>query len=112
RYPQPDPRRQDPPDIFDDADRPGQVRNADVQPIAGDALSQTPDLARRGNAAVIERRRTERTDRARFRIEPILYGQRKTRGGSARRRKPVRTGKADRPTPARTLNALSFKEHR
>ena len=30
RYPQSDPRGQDPPDLFDDADRPGQIRNADI----------------------------------------------------------------------------------
>ena len=31
--PQPDPRRQDPPDLLVDAVRPGQVRHADVQPV-------------------------------------------------------------------------------
>ena len=38
RYPQPHPRGQDPPDLFDDADRPGQIRDADVQPGPRDAV--------------------------------------------------------------------------
>ena len=33
-HPQPDPRGQGPPDLRHDADRPGQVRHADLQPVA------------------------------------------------------------------------------
>ena len=36
--PEPDPRGQDPPDLLDDADRPGEVRHADVEPVAGEAV--------------------------------------------------------------------------
>ena len=38
-HPEPDPRRQGPPDLLDDADRPGKARDADDEPVAGDALS-------------------------------------------------------------------------
>ena len=40
RHSQPDPRRQDPPDLLLHAVRPGQVRNADLQPVAGDGYFQ------------------------------------------------------------------------
>ena len=43
--PQPDPRRQDSPDLFVHAVRPGQVRNADIQPVAGDGLFPEADHA-------------------------------------------------------------------
>ncbi len=47
--PEPDPRGQDPPDLLDDADRAGEVRNADVQPVARDALPEETDHARGGD---------------------------------------------------------------
>ena len=34
RHPEPDPRGQDPPDLLADADRPGEVRHADDEPVA------------------------------------------------------------------------------
>ena len=43
RYPQPYPRRQDPPDLFDDADRSGKIRYADFQSGAGESLSRASD---------------------------------------------------------------------
>ena len=36
--PEPDPRRQGAPDLLVDADRPGEARHADDEPVAGDAL--------------------------------------------------------------------------
>ncbi len=54
RHPQSHPRRQGPPDLLDDADRPGQVRDADVQPVAGDAVLQETDLAADGAVALVE----------------------------------------------------------
>ena len=52
--PQPDPRRQDPPDLFVDAVRPGQVRHADIQPVAGDTVFPEADLAGDGDAALVD----------------------------------------------------------
>jgi twitching motility protein PilT len=43
--PQPDPRGQDPPDLLDDADRTGEVRDADVQPGPGQPLLRQADHA-------------------------------------------------------------------
>ena len=43
--PQPDPRGQDPPDLLDDADRPGQARDADLQPVAGHPVPPADDHA-------------------------------------------------------------------
>ena len=45
RHPQPDPRGQDPPDLLLDADRPGEVRDADVQPVPGQPVLRQADLA-------------------------------------------------------------------
>ena len=39
RDPEPDPRGQDPPDLLADADRPGEVRHADDEPVAGAACT-------------------------------------------------------------------------
>jgi twitching motility protein PilT len=44
--PQPDPRGQDPPDLLADADRPGQVRHADDEPVARRSSSRTRALER------------------------------------------------------------------
>ena len=38
-HPEPDSRGQGPPDLLGDADRPGKVRHADDEPVAGDAVS-------------------------------------------------------------------------
>ena len=38
-HPEPDPRGQGPPDLLGDADRPGEVRHADDEPVAGDACT-------------------------------------------------------------------------
>ena len=45
-HPQPDSRGQDPPDLLGDADRPGKVRHADDEPVAGDALHEEAHHAR------------------------------------------------------------------
>ena len=49
RHPQPDPRRQNPPDLFSDADRNGNHRNANVQPESGERLF--PEVDHFGNGA-------------------------------------------------------------
>ena len=46
---QPDPRRQDSPDLLGHAVRPGKVRNADVQPVAGHGV--LPEANHSGNGA-------------------------------------------------------------
>src|SRR6185436_4226796 len=46
--PEPDPRRQGPPDLLDDADRAGEGGDADHEPVAGDALPEAADHARSG----------------------------------------------------------------
>ncbi len=43
--PQPDSRRQGPSDLFDDADGAGEVRDADDESVAGDAVPQADDHA-------------------------------------------------------------------
>ena len=57
RHPEPDPRGQDPPDLLDDADRPGEVRHADLQPVARDALPEETDHAGSGALALVDARR-------------------------------------------------------
>ena len=42
-HPEPDPRGQDPPDLLRHADRPGEVRDADVQPEPGQPLFRQAD---------------------------------------------------------------------
>ena len=54
RHPQPDPRRQDSPDLFGHANRPGQIRNADVQSGAGDALFPEEDYSGNCACALVE----------------------------------------------------------
>ena len=49
---QPDSRRQDPPDLFVHAVRPGKVRNADLQPVAGDGLFPETDHSGNCHGAV------------------------------------------------------------
>ena len=49
--PQPDSRRQGPPDLLDDADRAGEVRDADDEPVARDAVPEAADHARHGDGA-------------------------------------------------------------
>jgi hypothetical protein len=101
RYPQSDPRRQNSPDLFDDADRTGQIRNADVQSGARHALSKTFDFARNRDAALVERRRTERFDRTRFRAQPILRRTSQTgRAERQRRWKSICARSSNRTTPA------------
>ena len=39
--PEPDPRRQGPPDLLVDADRAGEARHADDEPVAGDAVHRS-----------------------------------------------------------------------
>ena len=56
RHPQPDPRGQDPPDLLDDADRPVEVRHADLQPVARHAVPQEADHARGGALALLDAR--------------------------------------------------------
>ncbi len=57
RHPQPDPRRQDPPDLFRHAVRAGQVRHADPQPVSGDPVFAEADFLRGGPAALLADRR-------------------------------------------------------
>ena len=54
--PEPDPRRQGAPDLFDDAGRAGEARDADDEPEPGDALSEAPDHDRDGDDARRRRR--------------------------------------------------------
>ncbi len=53
--PQPDPRRQNSPDLFVHAIRPGKVRNADVQPVAGYRLLPEADFVGNGSGALQQR---------------------------------------------------------
>ena len=55
-HPKPDSRRQDPPDLRRDADRPGKARDADGESVAGEPVHAAADHARRWRWA---RRRTE-----------------------------------------------------
>ena len=106
RRPQPDPRGQDPPDLLDDADRPVQVRHADVQPVARDPVPEEADHARGGALPLVDarraagahqpRRRRQRADRVaatagkRTKRCPTTSGREETArarpGGRARRR--------------------------
>ena len=61
--PQPDSRRQGAPDLFDDADRPGEVRHADDEPVARDALSEAADHARGGDGRLVAEGRARTDDR-------------------------------------------------
>ena len=56
RDPEPDPRRQGPPDLLVDADRPGEARHADDEPVAGDAVCEAADHAGGGDERVVARR--------------------------------------------------------
>ena len=64
-HPEPDPRGQDSPDLFGDADRPGKVRDADGEPVAGDAVPAEEDHARDGDGDVVESRRAAGNDQPR-----------------------------------------------
>ena len=59
---QPDSRRQDSPDLFVDAVGAGEVRNADVQPVAGDGLFPEADLAGDCDGALQQRGRVAGND--------------------------------------------------
>src|SRR6185369_15962307 len=61
---------QGPPDLFDDADWSGQIRNADFQSGLGDALSQAPDQFRHRHATFIERGRATRANRSWLGLKP------------------------------------------
>ena len=65
RHAQPDPRRQDPPDLFVHAIRSGQVRHADVQPGAGDGVLPEADHAGSGYGAFQQYRRVAGNDQPR-----------------------------------------------
>src|SRR5207237_8523932 len=60
--PQSHQREQGPPDFVDDADRTDEVRNADLQPVAGHALLQETDFAAGGAGALVEPRRAAGDD--------------------------------------------------
>ncbi len=62
RRAQSDPRRQDSPDLFFHAVRPGEVRHADVQPVAGHSLFPEADIAGGGAAALQQSGRTAGND--------------------------------------------------
>ena len=65
--PEPDPRRQGAPDLFDDADRAGKARDADDESEPGHALSEAPDLARGGDERIVAERRARADDQPRRR---------------------------------------------
>jgi twitching motility protein PilT len=54
--PEPDPRGQDPPDLLGDAGGPGQVRDADDEPVPGERLSAAARRARRRDGPEPRRR--------------------------------------------------------
>ncbi len=56
RDPQPDPRRQDPPDLFGDADGHGRERDADVQPEPGERLFRQVNHSGNRLVALVESR--------------------------------------------------------
>ncbi len=63
--PQPGPRRQGPPDLLVDADRPGKDGDADDEPVPGDALPEAADHAGGGDGDVVAEGRARADDRAR-----------------------------------------------
>ena len=65
--PEPDPRRQGPPDLLVDADRAGKDGDADDEPVPGDALPEAPDHARGRDGEVVAEGRARADDRARSR---------------------------------------------
>ncbi len=64
---QPDPRRQDSPDLLRHAVGPGEVRHADVQPVAGHRVFPEADHPGNGADALQQSGRTAGNDRARRR---------------------------------------------
>ena len=58
--PEPDPRRQGPPDLLVDADRPGKAGDADDEPVPGHAVSEAADHDRGGDGEVGAQGRTGR----------------------------------------------------
>ena len=64
-YPQPDSRGQGPPDLLLDADRSGEVRDADDEPVAGDAASAEAGHARYCDDRLVEPRRAAGNDQSR-----------------------------------------------
>ena len=65
RGPQPDPRRQDSPDLFVHAIRPGKIRHADVQPVAGHFVLPEADHAGSGDGALQQYGRIAGNDQSR-----------------------------------------------
>src|SRR5207237_924426 len=61
---EPDSRRQGAPDLFDDADRAGEARDADDEPVPLDAVSETADFARVGDERLVVEGRTRADHRA------------------------------------------------
>jgi twitching motility protein PilT len=59
RDPEPDPRGQDPPDLLGHAVRPGEAGDADVQPVAGDALPGGTHLDGDGAGRLVAQRGTD-----------------------------------------------------
>ncbi len=64
-HPQPDPRRQDSPDLRNDAGRPGKARHADDEPVAGAAGGEARHHARRRARHVVAPRRADHDSRTR-----------------------------------------------
>ena len=65
--PEPHSRRQDPPDLRLDADRPGQARHADGEPVAGQPVHEAPHHARDRDDRLVEQGRAAGHDHARRR---------------------------------------------
>ncbi len=86
---QPDPRRQDPSDLFRHAVRPGQVRDADLQSVAGDAVFPEADHAGDRHAALVDAGRVAGHDQPRGRER----SSRLHRSTASRDPRPARRGR-------------------
>src|SRR2546427_694049 len=69
-HPQPDPRRQDPPDLLRHAVWPGQVWDADLQPSSGDSVFPEADHAGVGGFTLQQPRRAAGNDQPWRGLEP------------------------------------------
>ena len=64
-HPPPDPRQQDPPDLFVHADGPGKIRHDHLQPVPGQPVFQARHLAGAGHERLAQSRRTAGADQPR-----------------------------------------------
>ena len=78
---EPDSRRQGAPDLLDDADRAGEARDADDEPVAGDAVPEAADHARDGDVGA--RRLKDELEQMISRGAGVVAGRRAWRRGGS-----------------------------